>query len=119
MVLGIRDSIVVYLHRSEVADQLFLLKFIQTEAISPFGRIVVVLDVCDDSTVHLQLHIVGRRVLSLLLIHVFKVLSDDSTMWYHVCRQRVGECREHDTRQHVWSHQTLEGSSGSEDSDNF
>ena len=52
-----------------------LLEFVQTEAISSFGVVVVVLNVGDDTFIYLQLHIFSRSILLLVLIQVLEVLS--------------------------------------------
>ena len=75
VVFTVGDGIVLNLHRREVANEFLVLEFVQTEAISSFGVVVVVLNVGDDTFIYLQLHIFSRSILLLVLIQVLEVLS--------------------------------------------
>ena len=91
VVLAVGDGIILNLHCREVTHQFFVLKLVQAEAIASLHVVVVVLDVGDDTFIYLQLHILGRGVLLLVLIHVLEVLSNHGAMWDDVGGERIAQ----------------------------
>ena len=77
------------------------------------------LDVGYHASVHLQLHVFGRGILLLVLVHRLKVLSDDRAVRNHIGRERVGECREEYAGNHVRAKQALERYSRCQHGDNL
>ena len=63
-----------------MAHQLLVFKLIERKAIAFLHIVVVVLDVGDGSLRHLQLYVVGGRILPFVLIHGFEILLDDGSM---------------------------------------
>ena len=119
MILTIRDCVVLDFHGRHVADQLFVLKLVQTETIPTFHLVVVVLDVGNHTFSHLQLYILGRCILLLVLIHGFEILPDDGPLGDDVCSKQECHDRDEGCRYHVRTHQPLETDTCGKHGDNF
>ena len=91
-----------------MAHELFVLEFVEAESVALFQFVVVMLYVSYDASAHLQLHVVGRRVLLLVFIHRLEILSYDGAFGDDVGTEIECEDRDYQSRNHIWPHQSLE-----------
>ena len=108
MVFAVGDCVVLYFAGCEMAHELFVLEFVEAESVALFQFVVVMLYVGYDASAHLQLHVVGRRVLLLVLIHRLEILSHDGAFGDDVGTEIECEDRDYQSRNHIWPHQSLE-----------
>ena len=71
--------------------EFLVLELVETEAEALFPLVVIMLDIRNDPSVNLYLHVVCLRVLPFVLVHGFKILPHDITFGYDVCSESVGQ----------------------------
>ena len=100
-------------------DKLFILELIETEAITCFARVVVVLDISNHAMVYLYLHIVCLRIFFLVTIHSLEVQLHHISLRNDISCQGERQRTDQYARDHVWSEETLETHASGNDSNNL
>ena len=96
MEFAVRDGVIANLCGGQVAHLLLVLKLVQTETITTFATVVVVLDVGNHTVTHLQLYVLCGGDTFFVLVHGLKILADDGTVRDDVGTEIVGHQRDED-----------------------
>ena len=102
-----------------MAHQFFVLELVEAETIAALPTVVVILDVGNHTRTHLQLHVLGRCVALLVLVHRLEVLAYHRAMGYHVGSEVECDERDEHARNHVGAHQAAERHARGENGDDL
>ena len=87
-----------------MADEFLAVELVQRETVTTFGVVIVVLDVGNRATSHLQHHVVGSRVELFVLIERLEVLFDNVAVGNNVATEIERNSRDQNAREHVGAH---------------